>query len=73
MLTAQETEKVMEKFFNECFRFWKSTNLDASAAFENALQDVKRLKHDPYVPAGDLLNEEAKNKFVHYREIDLGR
>lgn len=73
MLTAKETEKVLKKFFLECWRFWKLRGNTERQSFENALEDVKRLKHDPYVPTGDLLNEEAKQKFIRYREMDLGR
>ena len=73
MLTAQETEKVLDKFFRECWRFWKLRENTDRQSFENALKDTRNLKHNPYVPTGDLLDEEAKQKFIRYREMDLGR
>lgn len=73
MLTAKETEKVMEKFFNDSLGFWNRQGVDAREAFENALGDTKTLKSDPFVPCGKKLDEEAKQMFIHYREMDLGR
>ena len=73
MLTAKETEKVMEKFFNSSLSFWRQIEVDERQAFENALYDTKNIKTDPFVPCGKKLDEEAKQKFIHYREMDLGR
>ena len=73
MVDAKETERILDKFFRECWKYWKLKGNTDRTSFENALEDVRRLKHDPYVPTGDLLDEEAKNKFIHYREMDLGR
>lgn len=73
MLTAKETEKIMDKFFHECFRYWKTQKYDERTAFEYALDDVKSLKHDPYVPTGKQLDIETKNQYIKYREMDLGR
>lgn len=73
MLGAKETEAILEKFFNECLRYWKMQNLEARDAFEHALKDVERVKRNPYVPSGDELDTVAKIKFITYREMDLGR
>lgn len=73
MLTAQETQIVMEKFFNECVRFWKSTGLDDRNAFEYAIKDARNLKRNPYVPSGDEIDLVTKEQFIKYREMDLGR
>jgi len=73
MIDAKETEKILDKFFRECWRFWRLRGNTSRQSFENALKDIRNIKHNPYVPTGDLLNEEAKQKFIHYREIDLGR
>lgn len=73
MLTAKETELVMERFFNDCLHFWKGRGVDDREAFENSVADVKTLKTDPFVPCGKKLDEEAKQKFIKYREMDLGR
>jgi len=73
VLTAKETQVVMEKFFNECFRFWKSTGLDDRDAFIYATKDARNLKRDPYVPTGDEIDLVTKEQFIKYREMDLGR
>lgn len=73
MLTAKETELAMERFFNDCVNFWKRIGFDERQAFEAALEDTKKLTTDPFLPRGDKLDEETKIKFIHYREMDLGR
>ena len=73
MLNEKETNAILEKFFGECLRYWKMSGSDDREAFEYALDDVKRVKRDPYVPSGKLVNAAAKAQFVHYREMDLGR
>ena len=72
MVNAKETERILDKFFKECFNFWKRQGNTDRRSFENALKDIKNIKCDPYTPTGDLLNEEIKQKFIRYREIDLG-
>ena len=73
MLTARETEAVLSKFFNECLRYWTMQGHEERSAFENALDDVKNVKRDPYSPVGKHIDLSAKEKFIHYREMDLGR
>lgn len=72
VLSKRETELVMEQFFNDCLNFWKREGYDSRNAFEKALNDVRSLERDPFSPCGDKLDEEAKLKFIHYREMDLG-
>ena len=74
MLNANETQAVLERFFNDCFSFWlRHHGFDERKAFEFAVDDVKDLKCDPFVPCGKELDVEAKEKFIKYREMDLGR
>ena len=73
MLTAVETQLVLEKFFGECFRYWKMQGYEERSAFEHALADVKHIKRDPYSPVGKQIDLSVKEKFIHYREMDLGR
>lgn len=74
MLNSKETYVVLEKFFNDCLRFWRGHHgFDERKAFEFALDDVKGLRHDPFVPCGKELDVETKEKFIKYREMDLGR
>lgn len=74
MLTAKETQLILEKFFNDCLRFWsKDLRLNRYQTFEKALDDTKHILTDPYSPKGDKLDEETRIKFIQYREMDLGR
>ena len=73
MLTEKETEQALEMFFNDCLRFWTREGYDERTAFEMALDDVKRVKNDPFMPRGKRVDEAAKQKFIQYREMDLGR
>lgn len=58
MKTYEETILIVERFYNECLRFWKGDK-------DNALADVALLKHDPNIPNGDMLNREAVIAFVN--------
>ena len=72
MLNERETQLVMENFFRECQNFWRRTINDEREVFAKALKDVSRITTNPYSPCGDKLDEKTKNKFIKYREIDLG-
>lgn len=72
MINKEETERILDIFFRECFQFWRHSGSEEREAFENALQDIKGIKRDPNSPCGDLLDDEAKQKFIFYREVDLG-
>ena len=72
MLNKHETQLVMEKFFGDCQNFWRRTINDEREVFEKALNDTRRITTDPFFPCGDRLDEETKEKFIKYREIDLG-
>ena len=73
MLTATETQLVLEKFFGECFRYWRMQGFEEKEAFSNALDDVRNVKSDPYMPTRNPIDLEVKEKFIRYREMDLGR
>ena len=73
MLDAHKTQIALEKFFKDCFNYWKRTGSDERQAFEYALDDVKNAKRDPFTPAGQLLDPIAKANFIRYREMDLGK
>jgi hypothetical protein len=72
MLTAHETELAMEHFFKDCLNFWRRNTNDERVAFEKALNDVRGITTDPFDPFGKKLDTETKNKFIKYREMDLG-
>ena len=72
MLTAHDTEIAMEHFFKDCLKFWSRSTNDEREAFKMALNDVRGITTDPFDPFGKALDVETKNKFIKYREMDLG-
>jgi hypothetical protein len=72
MLNEHETQLAMEHFFKDCLNFWRRNTNDERVAFEKALNDTKRIITDPFSPCGKKLDAETKNKFIKYREMDLG-
>lgn len=72
MLNQHETQLVMENFFRDCLNFWRRNANDEREAFDKALNDVRRITTDPFSPHGDKLDAETKEKFIRYREMDLG-
>ena len=72
MLNAHDTQLVMEHFFKDCQNFWRRTINDEREVFEKALDDTRRITTDPFSPRGNKLDAETKEKFIKYREMDLG-
>lgn len=72
MLNEKETELIMENFFRDCLNFWRRSTNDEREAFEKALNDTRSVMADPFSPCGDRLDEATKEKFIRYREMDLG-
>ena len=76
MIDAEQTQEILERFFNDCYKFWLrqgSGHGNKHRAFELALEDVKAIHRNPFVPRGDELDTETKTNFIMYREMDLGR
>ena len=72
MLNEKETQLVLQQFFMECLGFWNRSLSDERIAFEYAIDDVRGLKKDPYSPQGQALDLDVKERFIKYREMDLG-
>lgn len=72
MLNEHDTQLVIEHFFRDCQNFWRRTTNDEREVFEKALNDVRSITTDPFSPRGKKLNVETKEKFIRYREMDLG-
>ena len=72
MLNSHDTQLAMERFFRDCQNFWSRTINDEREVFEKALDDTRRITTDPFSPRGDRLDVETKEKFIKYREMDLG-
>lgn len=73
MLNAKETQKILVKFFQECFHYWRGNAYSAHGAFELAIKDIEGIKHDPYSPLGEELHPEAKEDFINKRKEELRR
>ena len=72
MLNEHETQLVMENFFRDCLNYHRRNTNDGREAFEKALNDTRRIMTDPFSPCGDRLDVNTKEKFIRYREQDLG-
>jgi hypothetical protein len=72
MLNAHDTQLALEHFFKDCYKFWLRTTNDERVSFEKALNDTRRITTDPFSPCGKKLDVETKEKFIKYREMDLG-
>ena len=72
MLNQHDTQLVMERFFKDCQNFWRRTINDEREVFERALNDTRRITTDPFSPCVKKLDVKTKEKFIKYREMDLG-
>ena len=64
---------ILEQFHRDCVYYWKSVLEDGERnSYIKALEDIKVLKHNPFVPCGEEIDEETKNYFVERCEMDLG-
>ena len=72
MLNQHDTQLVIENFFRECQNYHRKNTNDEREVFAKALNDVSDITSDPYSPYGKKLDVETKNKFIKYREMDLG-
>ena len=75
MLSARETQNVLERHFNNCYKYWLRQGngyKNRHEAFKLALEDIKCMRHEPFSPCGDELDPETHVNFIKYREMDLG-
>ena len=64
---------ILEQFHRDCVNYWMRTlKEDERESYFKALEDVKALKHNPFVPCGERIDEETKSYFVKRCEMDLG-
>ena len=71
MLGKRETELILAKYFRDCLKFWMRTVPTEREAFQNALDDIRHIKKDPFSPQGKELDVETKKQFIKYRDLDL--
>lgn len=55
--------KIISVFHKECFQFWKRENKGLLSALELALVDTKRLKTNPFRPAGEPIDQDVLHAF----------
>ena len=72
MLNEKETILVLERSMRNNARFWDRQGYDERQAFKKALSEVKEMVADPESPCGERLDVATKEKFIKYREMDLG-
>ena len=64
MLSKEKTMEILNQFSQECYNFWMRQGKSHGESFESMLKDIECIKHDPYEPCGELLNDEAKAAFL---------
>lgn len=62
IMTEEETNRVVARFWVECLNFWKGEN--ATDPYEKAAMDVGNLSCDPFNPNGKKLHEETLKSIV---------
>ena len=72
VLNERETILALEGAMRNNSRFWELQGYDEREAFIKALNEVAEMTTDPSSPFGDKLDEATKEKFIKYREMDLG-
>lgn len=65
MSTSKEKQiEMLEEHYRQCLAFWKREKLHGIAAQAMALNDIVRTRHNPFVPQGERLDDEARRKVV---------
>ena len=72
MLNKRETELVLDHTMIDCRKFWERQGYDEREAFIKALEEVEEMTTDPFSPCGEKLDDATKEKFIHYRKLDVG-
>ena len=72
MLNEHDTQLVLEESMRDSISFWERQGLDEREAFIKALDEITVMTSDPNSPYGEKLDVATKEKFIKYREMDLG-
>lgn len=67
-MTYQQTYEVLEKFYEDCVKFWERENHEYPKV--QALVEVSNLKYNPFSPLGREINGFAKVDFIRKTIID---
>lgn len=82
MIDKKNTQCILEKFHTDCTNYWMNNTqekCDEREAHRRALEyDIIELfnanggcLHDPFAPAGDVLDKDTVLSFIRYRCQDL--
>ena len=71
MISKENTIYLVNRFFEECFTFWVNEGKDDREAFEIALKEASQIKHNPFVPVGDLLDQDAQHEYIEKMKKEL--
>lgn len=71
MENKEDTLKILNKFFIDCFGFWFNEGKSIMEALTLALGEVAEVEHNPFDPYGKLLDAEGKQEFVARIEKEL--
>ena len=70
--TIENQELTLERFFNDCLRFWeRELNVDSDLDREPYINAIKEIPHyNPYVLHGELIDEDVRRRFIRHRLMD---
>lgn len=82
MVNKENTQAILERFYGNCLNYWKNNpkeKCDERESYRRALEyDIVELfnvnggcLHDPFSPAGDVLDIDTVLDFIRYRCQDL--
>lgn len=60
MKNEKETKSLVRQFFKDSYNFWKREGKCDNEAYSLALKEAANIKHDPFIPYGEPLDEKAK-------------
>lgn len=64
MIGKEETIDLLNNFFEDCFAFWVRQGKKNREAFELALNETSQVQRNPFSPMGDLIDQDAKQKYI---------
>ena len=65
MIGKEETIYLLHSFFQDCMAFWLREGKSDREAIELALNEISQVTHDPFTPAGDLIDHCAKQEYIN--------
>lgn len=78
-LSAINTERILNQFYDDCFQFWKkekergNISDNTSSIEELALNDVRNVKTNPFSVKGQRLDVETKENWIIEKQNSLSK